>query len=145
MQDEYHTAQGEQAEGPHPSEQRETRPISASMEHRRAALNLVERAEQAVVAALPRRVDEGALADAVGATLPHLRYAFRTARGASIYAALFDLRLRHARDVLAGDPSLAPAAAANFCGFGHLGNFRRAFRQRFGYDPAEAADQGPAA
>ncbi|AYV48165.1 hypothetical protein CFHF_23655 [Caulobacter flavus] len=140
MQDEYDIAQGDPAREAAVLDQRETRAApSGAADHRRAALDLVERAERAVVAALPRRVDERTLADSVGATLQHLRYAFRTTRGSSIYAALADLRLRHARDFLAGDPSLTPAAAANFCGFGHIGNFRRAFRQRFGHDPDHAA------
>jgi AraC-like DNA-binding protein len=58
-------------------------------------------------------------------------------RGGSIYAALVDLRLRAAREALAKDLTLTASVVAGYCGFGHLGNFRRAFRMRFGQNPED--------
>ncbi|MFZ0269330.1 helix-turn-helix domain-containing protein [Caulobacter sp.] len=114
---------------------------SRAADRRHAALSLVEKAENAVLSALPRRIDEQQLAAQFGVTPAHLRQAFRMIRSGSVYSALVDLRLRAAHDALVKDPTLTASVAAGYCGFGHLGNFRRAFRVRFGHNPED--DRSP--
>jgi AraC family L-rhamnose operon regulatory protein RhaS len=59
---------------------------------------------------------------------------FRTARGATFWDFLTDLRLKHAAEMLeAGEHSVTGVMFA--CGFNDVSNFYRLFRRRFGHPP----------
>jgi transcriptional regulator GlxA family with amidase domain len=109
-------------------------------------LGLVRRAEEAVLAALPKRLSDKALARAVGVMTVDLHRAFLLVRGVPIYTALHALRLDEADRMLTGDHSISPEAVALQCGFGHYGVFHRNYRRRFKREPGVedvAADHQP--
>ncbi len=97
-----------------------------------------------VLAALPRRIPDSALARAVGGTPDDLKRAFRAVRRAPLYTALLELRLDEANRLLKEDPDLPADVVALQCGFGHFGIFRRGYRRRFGSEPGLSLD-GPEA
>jgi transcriptional regulator GlxA family with amidase domain len=103
--------------------------------------HIVATVERMVLAALPRRISDSALARAIGGTPDDLKRAFRAVRRAPLYTALLELRLDEANRLLKEDPALPPDVVALHCGFGHFGIFRRGYRRRFGAEPG-LADTG---
>jgi transcriptional regulator GlxA family with amidase domain len=93
-----------------------------------------------VLAALPRRIPDSALARAVGGTPDDLKRAFRAVRRVPLYTALLELRLDEANRLLKEDPAVPADVVALQCGFGHFGIFRRGYRRRFGAEPRHIAD-----
>ena len=97
--------------------------------------DLVETVERMVLAALPKRLSEKALAQMIGVRIADLHRAFLIVRGAAFYTALHAVRLDAAHRLLRDKPGLAPEAVAIQCGFGHYGVFHRNYRRRFGLEP----------
>ena len=63
---------------------------------------------------------------------------FRNDCGQTPMAFVKEVRLRHARDMLAGgDPSPSVTATAFACGFANLGHFARDYFKRFGERPSD--------
>jgi transcriptional regulator GlxA family with amidase domain len=89
---------------------------------------MVERAEQLVLANLPKRVTDTALAKIIGATVSELHRAFIDVRRASMYHALYRLRLEAVRRILEEHPTRSLEVVAFECGFGHFGAFNRRYR-----------------
>jgi transcriptional regulator GlxA family with amidase domain len=90
--------------------------------------DVVEMAEQLVLANLPKRLADSALAKRVGVGLAELHRAFLDVRGTSMYQALYRLRLEEVRRILEADPARSPEVVAFECGFGHYGVFHRRYR-----------------
>jgi transcriptional regulator GlxA family with amidase domain len=89
---------------------------------------LVDRAEQLVLTNLPRRLTDTALAKIIGATVSELHRAFIDVRRASMYHALYRLRLEAVRRILEEHPTRSLEVVAFECGFGHFGAFNRRYR-----------------
>lgn len=117
--------------------------------------DIVATAERMVLAGLPKRVSDSALARAIGILPQDLQRAFRAVRRQPIYTALQELRLDEADRQLREDVALPADVAALRCGFGHFGVFRRGYKRRFGHEPGastpaahplegEAEQRGPA-
>ncbi len=106
---------------------------------------LVVKAEAITEAAVPRRLDEQALATALGVGVRALRRAFLDTRGMTPFMALRDLRLKMAMQMLEDNPALLPPETASRCGFGHYARFRRDFIARFGVEPDRIAQRRAAA
>jgi transcriptional regulator GlxA family with amidase domain len=99
-----------------------------------------------VLAALPKRLSEKAMARSIGITISDLRQSFMIARNAPIYSALHTFRLDLSANMLKENPSTHPEEIALRCGFGHYGVFRRNYRRRFGYEPENCSStMSPAA
>jgi transcriptional regulator GlxA family with amidase domain len=96
---------------------------------------LIANAETMVLEMLPKRLDEKALAKALGIGLRALRRAFLDERGLTPYTALRTLRLETAKRMLDDNPGLSPREAASQCGFGHYARFRQDFVARFDVEP----------
>ena len=128
------------------------RRASASFDPGSAALNaaaarnreLVERSEELVLASLPRRLTDAALARQIGVSIGDLRRAFLDVRRTTMYRALYQRRLEAVRQILEQDPERSPEAVAFECGFGHYGVFHRRYR-RFLAERSEAAPETPPA
>jgi len=88
----------------------------------------VEHVERLVLASLPRRLTDAALAETTGATIEELRRAFLDVRRTTMYQALYLLRLEAVRQTLENNPSRDPRVVAFECGFGHYGVFHRRYR-----------------
>jgi transcriptional regulator GlxA family with amidase domain len=91
--------------------------------------DLVRRVEELVVASLPKRLPDSVLVKRMGASIGELRRAFLDVRGATMYQALYTLRLELVRQILEQDPTRSPEAVAFECGFGHYGVFHRRYRR----------------
>ncbi|KSB90683.1 hypothetical protein AS593_10000 [Caulobacter vibrioides] len=100
-----------------------------------SAKELVRRAEYGVAAALPRRLVDEVLAEALGVSTEVLRTAFARVHGESIYRALLKLRVELVDLTLASDPALSPRAVAQVCGFGYFGRFHQIYRRNTGRSP----------
>lgn len=87
---------------------------------------------------MERRLDHpwslAELAAAAGWSPTHFAHRFQEAYGQAPIAALIDLRLRRAQDLLAGT-GLPVATVAQRVGFSDSRHFSRSFRQRFGSSP----------
>jgi AraC-like DNA-binding protein len=100
-----------------------------------SARDLVRRAEYGVAAALPRRLVDEVLAQALGVSTEALRTAFARVHGESIYRALLKLRVELVDLTLSSDPALSPRAVAQVCGFGYFGRFHQIYRRNTGRSP----------
>jgi transcriptional regulator GlxA family with amidase domain len=89
----------------------------------------VQDVEQLVLNNLPRRLGDTVLAKAVGVKVGELHRAFLDVRSATMYQALYKLRLETVKCILESDPTRAPEAVAFECGFGHYGVFHRRYRR----------------
>jgi len=83
------------------------------------------------------------IAGAAGCSIRSLTRAFRLGGGISPMQYLQELRLQRVREALQeqGGPAETVADIAMCCGFGHLGEFNRQYRRRFG-EPPSAARRG---
>jgi AraC-like DNA-binding protein len=78
------------------------------------------------------------LALQLGITPRHLQAGFRQHLGTTPHRFLRDCRLDEAnRRLSTARPGTTTTAIAYDCGFGHLGEFAQAYRQRFGESPSE--------
>jgi transcriptional regulator GlxA family with amidase domain len=100
-------------------------PLTPGMSRNR---ELVERAEQLVLTNLPKRLTDTTLAKIVGATVSELHRAFIDVRRASMYHALYRLRLEAVRRIVEEHPTRSLEVVAFECGFGHFGAFNRRYR-----------------
>ena len=84
------------------------------------------------------------LAQAVGCSIRSLTRTFQRAENATPMQFLQELRLQRVRTALVARAAQETVAAvAMRCGFGHLGEFNRQYRRRFGESPSETrARQG---
>jgi len=76
------------------------------------------------------------MARAAGTSPAHLRRLFHDALGCSPREAMARVRFQRVMDLL-WDRSLTSEVIAERCGFGSASALSRAFKQRFGYGPAE--------
>ena len=88
-------------------------------------------------AAEPLTIDD--IAGATGAPVRSLQRAFREHCGEPPMRYLRNLRLDRARRMLMDMPDLGVTRVALDCGFGHLGRFAAAYRERFGEAPSRTA------
>lgn len=78
-----------------------------------------------------------ALALATNASVRSLFYSIRKSRGVSPMVFLRQVRLRHAREMLAhAKPEASVTSVAYACGFSNLGHFARYYRSAFGEHPS---------
>lgn len=102
---------------------------------------LLRRAESFMAAHLDMDLTPGLIAEAAGVSTRSLFRAFRSHRGTTPLAVLKAMRLDRARaEIRAGRiGSDGLTGLAMRCGFGHMGLFAAAYRQRFGVLPSQAA------
>lgn len=105
------------------------------------------RAHQRARAYIEAQWQEGltlaAIAEVAGCSIRSLTRAFQQAENATPMQFLQELRLQKARAALAAVTHETVAIIAMRCGFGHLGEFNRQYRRRFGESPsATRARQG---
>lgn len=99
------------------------------------AAGLVAICESIVLAALPKRLDEDFLAEALRIEPAALRAAFLRVRGGTPYRMLLTLRLHTARQTMALRPDIPAAAVARQCGFPSYGRFSVEYETLFGERP----------
>jgi transcriptional regulator GlxA family with amidase domain len=97
-----------------------------------ARLRIVAIVEAAVLKALPERLPEEFLTNALNVSIKELNAIFTEIRGVDLQAALRGLRMDEVRRRLEADPGLSAGAAARQCGFGYFPLLQRLFRARFG-------------
>ena len=102
----------------------------------------MEQVERLIVASLPRRLTDTALAKETSASIGDLRRAFLDIRNTTMYQALYRLRLETVRRTLEKDPTRDPRVVAFECGFGHYGVFHRRYR-RFLAEREAATEAAP--
>lgn len=97
----------------------------------------VERVRDAIHAAPHRDFTLQQLATDAGMSLSSLKSKFPKAFGQTVFTYLRAVRLDYARDRIVQD-GWTVSEAAHFVGYGHVGNFSKAFRSRFSVSPLEA-------
>ncbi|MCK6489205.1 MAG: helix-turn-helix transcriptional regulator, partial [Planctomycetes bacterium] len=86
-------------------------------------------------------LDLAAVARGAGLSRAYLPELFRVQLGTSVRRYLLHLRVRRARELLAGGASVTATAEA--CGFAGIHAFSRAFHRATGIPPSAAADPPP--
>jgi AraC-like DNA-binding protein len=105
---------------------------------------LVAKAEKLILAALPARLGEAVLAQALHVGRRSLRRAFFDERGTAPYAALRNRRFEEVKHRLEADVTSLPSEIARACGFGHYARFRRDFVSLFELEPDQCRNERPA-
>jgi AraC-like DNA-binding protein len=98
----------------------------------------VQRASELIRARVGEPIRIAEIARDLGISPRHLQSGFRRYLGVTPHQFLRDCRLEQVHRMLsAGLPGLTATTIAYDCGFGHLGEFARAYRNRFGEAPSE--------
>ena len=102
--------------------------------------SLLGRAVAFIHAHLSDDIGSMAVAQAAGCSLRNLQLLFRKEHGRTITAFIRDLRLRAARErLLESKGAASVTAVALECGFSHLSDFARHYREAFGETPSGTA------
>jgi AraC-like DNA-binding protein len=98
----------------------------------------VQRACELIRAHVAEPIRISDIAQELGISPRHLQSGFRRYLGATPHQFLRDCRLDEAHRMLStAPPGLTATTIAYDCGFGHLGEFARSYRSRFGEAPSE--------
>jgi AraC-like DNA-binding protein len=107
-------------------------------EVRSASPQYVRRAEEYIEANWNRPISIDELVEVTNVSARSLFKSFRLTRGYTPMAFVKNVRLKHARAMLAaGVPQTTVTGVAFICGFGNLGHFAKHYRETFGEAPSD--------